>query len=221
MQRILFLGKKDDPLCAQALAFLDRNCQVDSYLGAWGDKLPEEVGYWSGEYIISYLSRWLVPGHVINRATKAAINFHPASPQYPGIGCNNFALYDNASEYGVTCHFMDSKVDTGKIIGTDRFPVFSTDTVESLLARTYAFQISLFYRVVGQIFAGQELAPNGEVWARPPISRSEFNKLTIIEPDMTAEEIQRRVRATTFGKWKPVVKVAGFSFVFDDEAKQG
>ena len=54
---------------------------------------PKEAKKWQGDYIISYLSRWIVPSYLLNNAKIASFNFHPASPEYPGIGCNNFALY--------------------------------------------------------------------------------------------------------------------------------
>src|SRR5512143_1330310 len=114
---LLFLGKADDKDCARALAFCQKSFPSVSFcLGRWGDPLPPEIRAWKGDYIISYLSRWVVPAELLSRARKAAINFHPASPEYPGIGCNNFALYEDAKEYGATCHHMASTVDTGKII---------------------------------------------------------------------------------------------------------
>ncbi len=135
---LLFLGKADDADCARALEFCQKNfAHVAFCLGKWGDPLPDEIRRWEGDTIISYLSRWVVPEELLNRAKKAAINFHPASPEYPGIGCNNFALYENAKEYGVTCHHMASKVDTGKIIAVKRFPVYPEDDVAALLKRTY------------------------------------------------------------------------------------
>ena len=36
-------------------------------------------------------------------------------PKYPGSGCINWALYDNAEDFGVTAHLM-TKVDDGPII---------------------------------------------------------------------------------------------------------
>ncbi len=99
---LLFLGKTDDPYCARALEFCQENfAQVSYSLGKWGDPLSDDIRRWEGDYIISFLSRWVVPEEILKHARKAAINFHPASPEYPGIGCNNFALYENAKEYGV------------------------------------------------------------------------------------------------------------------------
>ncbi len=215
---VLFLGKKDDEHVEKALKFCHRNfSDVISYLGRWGDPIPEDLGWWEGEYIISYLSRWVVPECLLQKARFAAINFHPASPDYPGIGCNNFALYDNTREYGVTCHHMSSRVDTGAIIAVKRFPVFPTDNVATILLRTYDYQLVLFYEIATLILEERELPVSEELWTRKPYSRKEFNELGRITPDMTREEIAKRVRATTFGVWKPTLELHGFVFELKTE----
>lgn len=217
---VLFLGKNKDEHAERALKFCQTNfTDVTAHMGKWGDPLPEDCGWWDGEYIISYLSRWVVPEYLLKKAKVAAINFHPASPDYPGIGCNNFALYEEAKEYGVTCHHMASRVDTGTIIAVKRFPVFATDNVATLLSRTYDYQLVLFYEVMSLILEGQELPVSTEPWTRKPFSRKEFDKLGRIAPDMTKEEIAKRVRATAFGVWKPVVDLHGF--VFELKTEQG
>jgi methionyl-tRNA formyltransferase len=210
---ILFLGKKDDEYCNRALQFIEANFEnVRSYFSAWGEPMPEEIRDWQGDYILSYLCRWVVPSSVIRSATKGAINFHPASPDYPGIGCNNYALYENAREYGATCHHMASQVDTGKIIAVKRFPVFATDDVRSLLFRTYEFQLVLFYEIVGKIINGEQLPEPAETWTRPPRSRKEFDELKIITPDMSDDEVARRVRAVSYDVFQPTVDIGGFRF---------
>lgn len=210
---ILFLGKKNDEHCQKAQAFIDSNFETKScHAGGWGEPLPPDLESWRGDYIVSYLSRWVVPESVLKRAKIAAINFHPASPDYPGIGCNNFALYENAKEYGVTCHHMEKKVDTGGIISVKRFPVFQTDTVSTLLSRTYDFQLVLFYEVMAKILEGDELPRSEDNWTRPPFSRREFNKLGIITPDMPISEIEKRVRATSYGAWQPTIEMGGYVF---------
>ena len=211
---ILFLGKKDDDCCNRAFQFVEANFEnVTAYFSAWGEQMPTEICYWNGDYILSYLCRWVIPLTVIQSAEKGAINFHPASPDYPGIGCNNYALYENASEYGATCHHMAGKVDTGKIIAVKRFPVFSTDDVSSLLLRTYEFQLVLFYEIVGKILNREPLPEPDEHWTRHPRSRREFNELGVITPEMTDDEVARRVRAVSYGVFQPTVDIGGFRFV--------
>jgi methionyl-tRNA formyltransferase len=210
---LLFLGKQDDQYVQAALDFCYRNfTDVTAQLGKWGDKLPEELKSWQGDYVISYLSRWVVPEYLLNSARAASFNFHPAPPEYPGIGCNNFALYEDSNEYGVTCHHMAPRVDTGAIIAVKRFPMFQTDDVASLLARTYAYQIVLFYEIMSLIAEGKPLPASEEKWTRKPFSRVEFNRLFEITPDMPREEIARRVRAISYGPWQPKVELEGFVF---------
>jgi methionyl-tRNA formyltransferase len=212
---LLFLGKADDPDCARALEFSREHfATVASCLGRWGDPLPGDIRRWEGDYIISYLSRWVVPADLLARARKAAVNFHPASPDYPGIGCNNFALYEGASEYGATCHHMAAKVDTGSIIAVKRFPVLPEDNVESLLKRTYEHQMALFFEIAALMAEGKELPVSGEKWTRPPFTRVQFNELFRITPDMSKDEIARRVRAISYGPWQPYVEIEGYRFEY-------
>src|SRR4030095_109021 len=90
---------------------------------------PQDLHNWKGDLIISYLSQWIIPQLLLEKAAVAALNFHPGPPEYPGIGCTNFAIYDNVDEFGVTCHHMAARVDTGKIIAVKRFPVYESETV--------------------------------------------------------------------------------------------
>src|SRR5512138_1872569 len=212
---LLFLGKADDPDCARALDFCRQSFAPLAFcLGRWGDPLPPDIQAWEGDYIVCYLSRWVVPDVLLKRARKAAINFHPASPQYPGIGCNNFALYENAAEYGVTCHHMAPRVDTGRIIAVRRFPVYPEDDVDSLLRRTYENQISLFFEIAALMAEGKDLPASTESWTRPPFTRKQFNELFRITPEMPQAEIARRVRAVSYGPYQPYVELEGFRFEY-------
>ncbi len=212
---ILFLGKADDPDCVRALDFCRANfTQLTACLGRWGDPLPAEAQEWIGDYIVSYLSRWVVPTDLLGKARIAAINFHPASPEYPGIGCNNFALYEGATHYGVTCHHMAAKVDSGPIIAVRRFPVYPQDTVSSLLERTYANQIALFFEIADLMVDGKPLPRSAETWSRPPFTRKQFEELFRITPDMPADEIARRIRAVSYGAYQPYLELAGHRFEY-------
>lgn len=181
------------------------------YLGEWGSKFDDDLGYLHYDIVISYLSRWIVPSHILDRA-GASINFHPASSDYPGIGCNNFALYEGAKEYGVTCHFMAPVVDAGDIIASKRFPVYAIDDVASLLHRTYDFQLVLFYEVLGRIANGEKLVPSGEKWSRKAFTRKQFEALSTLTPEMSEEEMSRRVRACSYEHWSPKMHINGLTF---------
>src|SRR5438477_88283 len=98
---VLFLGKIHDECTQKALDYCRQKfASVSGHLGKWGDPLPTPAADWEGNYIVSYLSRWVVTEALLKRATTGAINFHPAPPEFPGVGCTNFALYQEAKEYG-------------------------------------------------------------------------------------------------------------------------
>ena len=201
---VLFLGKANDGHVARAVEFCRLNfATVGVHLGNWGDPLPENAASWTGELIVSYLARWIVPAGLLNRA-KIAINFHPGPPEYPGYGCNNFAIYEGAQAYGVTCHHMAPRVDTGAIIEVRRFQVLTSDNAGTLLAKAYDFQLALFYSIMGRIIRGEVLPASGDVWTRKPFTRKQFNELGRMTPDMTDHEIARRKRALDVGALKPV-----------------
>lgn len=200
---VLFLGKEKDGHTGRAVDFCRRNfTNVGVYLGKWGDPFPADIGLSKWDCIISYLSRWIVPADLLKQA-KFAINFHPGPPAYPGYGCNNFAIYEEAKDYGVCCHHMAPRVDTGAIIATTRFPVFASDDAGTLLARAYDYQLVLFYEVVARIIRGGELPVSTEKWTRAPFTRRQFDGLGRITADMTQDEIARRTRATNVGALKP------------------
>jgi methionyl-tRNA formyltransferase len=184
-------------------------------VGNWGDPFPKTAASWSGDYIISYLSRWIVPPNVIGRARIAAINFHPGPPEYPGVGCVNFAIYEGATQYGVTCHHMVSAVDSGPIIDVQRFPALPTDNVASLLSQAHLAQLEQFMDIMSRILMGKPLPQSEERWTRRPFTRRQLDDLARITPEMSREEVARRVRATTYGAWKPTVEIAGFRFVLE------
>ncbi|MEO5972029.1 MAG: formyltransferase family protein [Sphingomicrobium sp.] len=176
---------------AQAL-FGDR---LQVFHGGVGDRLPD-IGA-EPALLVSFLSPWIVPQRMLDRC-GTAINFHPGSVDYPGTGCYNFALYEEAAEFGAVCHHMLAKVDTGSIIEERRFPLFASDSVESLKLRTMATMLSLFHDVMCVIAARRPLPAASTQWTRQPFTRREMEALKEVKVSMPDAEAARRVRATTY-----------------------
>ena len=215
--KILFLSKDNDHT-RKAKEFLLRAFGKDNlyhfYTNKKYDPPPKEIFEIKGDVLISFLSPWVVPKEVLNNF-RIAINFHPGSPEYPGTGCYNFALYNDEKEYGVTCHYMSEKVDSGKSIKVKRFPIYEWDTVESLRNRTLDYLVILFYEVMNYIISEKDLPVSSENWKRRPYKRRDLEKLCEISPDMPYEEIKRRVRATYYPNAPGAfVKIGDFIFEY-------
>mgnify|MGYP003592551279 FL=1 len=218
--KVLFIGKADDQYSKYAGEFVSLHFpETITIYGKRGEQFPKEAYEWEGDIIVSYLSQWIIPEAVLRKACVMAINFHPGPPEYPGIGCTNFAVYDAVKEYGVTCHHMLAKVDTGKIISVKRFPVYETDTVFAITQRCYALILNQFYEVFDTIIQGKPLPASTENWKRKPYLRKELNMLCKVTPDMPLEEINRRIKATNFVKHWAFMQVGDNIFKLVDEKK--
>jgi methionyl-tRNA formyltransferase len=187
--------------------------QLVCFSGKFGDPFPEDVGPIKADIILSFLCPWVLPKSILEKAA-IALNWHPASTDYPGIGCYNFALYHGVTEYGATCHYMAEKVDTGGVVEERRFPVFDSDTVETLKLRTMVTMTSMFHDTVCRLASGWKPPLCGASWSRRPFTRREFNELSVIDATMSADEVKRRIRATTYpGYPGPHVVVGGEKFI--------
>ena len=160
-------------------------------------KIPEEILKEEGDLLISFLSPWIIPATLLKKF-ELAINFHPGPPEYPGTGCYNFALYEEAKEYGVTCHFITEKVDAGPIIKVIRFPILQTETVKSLRNKALSYLLVLFFDIMSKIINGEKLVPCGEQWKRKAFTRKDLEELCRITPDMTKDEVIKRIKATCY-----------------------
>ncbi|HYD23848.1 MAG TPA: formyltransferase family protein [Croceibacterium sp.] len=164
--------------------------------GFVGDPRPASLSQ-AGGVLISFLSPWIVTADELARF-PVAINFHPASVEYPGTGCYNFALYDEAPEYGAVCHHMLPKVDTGRVVLERRFPVAREDTVETLKLATMHTMLGMFREILGVVVRGEVLPSARTHWTRKPYTHREMEALKVLTDDMPSGEIARRVRATVY-----------------------
>jgi methionyl-tRNA formyltransferase len=195
---ILMFAKKDrfsDDAVASARAAFGPALVV--HRGVRADPFPIAEYHHKVDLVLSFLSPWIVPGWLLARAAQA-INFHPGSHRYPGIGCYNFALYEGAPEYGCVCHHMAEKVDTGAIIAERLFATQGIDSVEALKLTTMETMVALFREIVAALAAGEPLPRASMTWARPPFTRKQLEALREISLDMPKEEVARRVRAVTY-----------------------
>ena len=84
------------------------------------------------------------------------INIHPAYlPEFPGAHGIEDAWQAGVSESGVTIHWVDSGVDTGKIIQQVRVPRLAEDTLESFEERIHEAEYKLYPIVLESLGVGR------------------------------------------------------------------
>lgn len=197
--KIALFTKKNKPTVKKVIEYLRTHSDDFAlYEGIRGDTFPQETDSFSPDILISYISPWIIPKEVLDKTRLSNINFHPGPPDYPGIGCFNFAIYNNERNYGVTAHLMEEKVDRGRIIGIKKFHLSESDSVYSLSVKSYEHMLSLFYEVMDFVIKNKAFPICNETWKVKPYTRKELEDLCKIQPTMQKEEIERRIKATTY-----------------------
>ena len=91
---------------------------------------PPEV-----DVVISFLYWKLIREPLISLGRIGCLNFHPAPlPDLRGLGGYNVAILEGRDEWGVSCHFVDERFDTGDLVEVERFPI-DAERRDRLLAR--------------------------------------------------------------------------------------
>jgi len=150
----------------------------------------------AGTRLVAFLTSIIVPETVLEALEGPAYNFHPGPPEYPGSYVAGFAIYDGASEFGVTLHEMAATVDTGPIVEVRRFPVPDGAKFQDLEVEAFRHVLQMFADYAPHMATNDAALPSGvEPWTGRPRLRAEAERLKGIESDLSEEEIVRRYRA--------------------------
>ncbi len=215
MDKLLFLGKKEDKNVNKALNYCKSNFKkLDFLLIDRHSDIDKKFYTWEGDYIISYLFPKKIPEKILNNSKVMAINFHPGPPQYPGIGCTNYAIYNNEKLFGATCHIINSKIDSGPIITVKEFKIRKDETLLSLTQRTYKVMYKLFAEVIKKILEERIIKPSNVLkWKGKAKTRKEFLKFLEMKTDMSKKEMLKRIKSTTYPGYEPAyLKINGLRF---------
>jgi len=165
------------------------------------------------DFLFNFLSPMIIPGNILRAVKRAAVNFHPAPPEWPGVGSASYALYENDQSFGVTAHVMTEKIDAGPIVRVVRFPIFPADTCDRLFDRALNYTLILFYEVLAEIVHSGAVPSSGEAWKRKALTRAQFEKWITLSPQDPLEEVQRKARAIRHSRFPgPYIEVAGLRF---------
>jgi methionyl-tRNA formyltransferase len=145
------------------------------------------------DVVISFLFWKLIREPLISLGRVGCLNFHPAPlPDFRGLGGYNVAVLEGLAEWGVSCHFVDERFDTGDLVEVERFPIDpDSETAFSLDLRSGERLVGLFRRVMERLLAGEELSREPQSEGRY-VSREEFESLRAVRP---GDDLGRKLRA--------------------------
>ena len=96
----------------------------------------------------------ILTANFIKKFKGKIINIHPSLlPKYKGLNTHQRAL-DNKEKYsGCTVHFVNSKLDAGKIILQKKVKIFKNDTSEKLSKRILKQEHLLYPKAIEKIIS--------------------------------------------------------------------
>ena len=82
------------------------------------------------------------------------LNIHPSLlPKYKGLNTHQQAILNKEKYSGCTVHFVNSKLDSGKIILQKRVRISKSDTAKSLAKKILSQEHKLYPKAIGKIFS--------------------------------------------------------------------
>lgn len=152
---------------------------------------------------ISYLFPKLIKKELIESCEKGIINFHPAPlPEYRGVSGACYAICKGIKEWGVTCHFIDSSFDTGRIICVDRFCFQDGITGIEATRVTQKYMFRMFEKVMDMLYHGEEMCSKSQEYVGEYHSKKSIEELKRINGNETSEELRNKVRGMFYPPYR-------------------
>jgi len=99
----------------------------------------------------------LIRGELLQKGRLGMVNLHGGlSPEYRGADCTFWALYNGEPEkIGCTLHYIDTGIDTGRLIAHVCPEIFSTDTELTLFWRSVKESATAYAELMQRLAQGE------------------------------------------------------------------
>lgn len=241
--RVVFMGKSKRSVVRALELLVERGAEVIAVVAAEPDawaRVPQRLDLAASRHglalvpeaelyaappegvdlVVSFLYPRMIREPVLSLGRIGCLNFHPAPlPDFRGLGGYNVAILEGLREWGVSCHFVDERFDTGDLVEVERFAIKpDAHTALSLDLETGERLVGLFGRVIDRALAGEELPREPQGDGRY-ISREEFEGLRVVRP---GDDLERKLRAFWYPPYPgAVLEVEGRRLTLVDDALLG
>ena len=208
---ILFLGKQSDFHSDKIFKLFKKNCnkivKANSKIKI-RKVLNSSLKF---DFIILYRSKFILKENHIKKGVYGSINFHPATPEYRGVGGVNYAIFYKKRLFGSTCHLINSKIDSGKILNVKKFKLNKKNNLEKTLKKIYKLQYFQAKWLIKKISKNKKFALNFKSkikWSKTLYTRkmlNDFYKLKLSNIGKNKYDINRYLRSTIYKRYLPSI----------------
>lgn len=139
------------------------------------EKFLDELEVLKPDIIVSFSAPLVFKNKLLSIPTLGCINLHCSFlPNFAGIMPSFWTLYKKQKSTGVTVHYMDSKIDNGKILGQKEVLIEKDETIFSLILKTKEIGGEVMCDVLREIHAGKMVpkdnnTENGSYFSWPKV----------------------------------------------------
>ena len=221
LNSVIFLGRKNCIFSKKLHILLKKNSKKLLYFENSNKNKKNYLKKINNfDYLFSFRSYQILKEYTLNKINNLAINFHPGSPEYRGIGCTNFAIYNNEKMYGATAHLIDDKIDHGQILDVEKFLIKKNYNLSDLLKKTHSTQVKQCKRIISRMcdlnFNLKNYLlkyPCEEKWSKKLYSKKNLDKFYEIDRKISKNDFYNKLRSTRIENHQPYIILHGKKFI--------
>jgi methionyl-tRNA formyltransferase len=167
-------------------------------------KEPEFAGWIVAhdvDLLLNVHSLSIIQEDVLRAPRIGSFNLHPGPlPAYAGMNVVNWAIYRGETIHGVTLHWMDAGVDTGRIAYRAEFPIAETDTGLNVFTKCVRHGVPLVFELLETAARDPSGIPvERQVGERTLYRRRDVPQEGRLDWSLPARRVHDFVRACDFG----------------------
>ena len=148
---VLVLSSGRGASASVADAAVDRGLRVEPASSVADAGLAEELRGLEVDLLLNVHSLSIAHADVVDAPRLGSFNLHPGPlPSYAGLNAPSWAVYEGATEYAVTLHWMSAAVDAGPIAYSRAVTLSEEDTGLTVMARCVRAGIPLLSTLLDQ-----------------------------------------------------------------------
>ena len=96
----------------------------------------------------------IISGNFIKKFNKPILNIHPSLlPKYKGLNTHNRVIHNKDKYSGATVHYVNDKLDSGKVILQKKVKVLKSDDVRSLEKKVLKIEHEIYPKAIIKLLA--------------------------------------------------------------------
>ncbi len=212
-KNILFFGRANCKFSNKIKKYLQSKSKKMTYFKSIKKNQtlnPGKIKNKKFDFIFCYRSFFILNKKLIDQSKYGAINFHPGTPNFRGIGSVNFAVYKKSKYYGSTAHYINEKIDNGKIIDVSRFQLRKEDSVDEILNKTHYIMFKQAIKIFKNVLKEKNYYLKKKVkyrWSKKLYTSNDLEKLYEIKSLKDKLKLSKIIKATYTKKFKPYLKI--------------